>query len=81
MKGHTLQRCFLLALMALAALVFVLGVIYLDPGKGKTQTAEPVEIFPHVLRIDDEFVDEPGQPRERKIERDSCVRRHHPFGG
>jgi S1-C subfamily serine protease len=46
MKGHTLQRSFLLALMALAALVFVLGVIYLDPGRGKTQTAEPIRSAP-----------------------------------
>src|SRR5215210_4778135 len=44
MKGHTLQRAFLLALVALTTLVFVLGVIYLDPGK--TQTAEPVKSAP-----------------------------------
>jgi serine protease Do len=43
MKGHTSKRSFLLPLMALAALVFVLGVIYLDPDTGRTQTAEPVE--------------------------------------
>jgi S1-C subfamily serine protease len=44
MKGHILQRSFLLALVVLATLVFVLGVIYLDPGK--TQTAEPVKSAP-----------------------------------
>src|SRR5215211_3692479 len=43
MKGHTLQRSFLLTLMGLAALVFVLGVVYLDPSTGNTQTAKPVE--------------------------------------
>ena len=43
MKGHTLRRSFLLALVVLAALASVLGVIYLDPGKGKTQTVTTVE--------------------------------------
>jgi S1-C subfamily serine protease len=46
MKGHTLRRAFLLPIMALAALAFVLGVIYLDPGTGRTQTADPVESAP-----------------------------------
>ena len=46
MKGHTLQRSFLLTLMGLAALVFVLGVVYLDPSTGRTQTAKPVESAP-----------------------------------
>src|SRR5215218_10881888 len=53
MKGHTLQRSFLLALMVLAALVFVLGVIYLDPGEGKTQTAEPVKSAPASIPADE----------------------------
>ena len=43
MKGHTLRRSFLLSLMALAALALVLGVIYLDPDTGRTQTADPAE--------------------------------------
>jgi serine protease Do len=43
MKGHTLRRS-LLPLVALAALTFALGVIYLDPGK--TQTADPIESAP-----------------------------------
>ena len=43
MKGHTLQRSFWLTLIGLAALVFVLGVVYLDPSTGNTQTAKPVE--------------------------------------
>jgi serine protease Do len=42
MKGHTLRRSFLLTLIGLAALAFVLGVIYLDPSTGMTQTAKPV---------------------------------------
>jgi serine protease Do len=32
--------------MGLAALVFVLGVVYLDPSTGRTQTARPVESAP-----------------------------------
>ena len=53
MKGHALQRYFLLALMALAALAFVLGVIYLDPGTGRTQTADPVESVPDSIPADE----------------------------
>src|SRR5215203_1498081 len=47
MKGHTLQRTLLL----LATLVFVLGVIYLEPGK--TQTAEPVKSAPSSIPADE----------------------------
>ena len=43
MKGHTLQRSFLLTLIGLVALAFVLGVVYLDPSTGRTQTAKPVD--------------------------------------
>jgi serine protease Do len=53
MKGHALQRSFLLPLMALAALAFVLGVIYLDPGTGRTQTADPVESAPEGIPADE----------------------------
>jgi S1-C subfamily serine protease len=53
MKGHASQRYFLLALMALAALAFVLGVIYLDPGTGRTQTADPVESAPDGIPVDE----------------------------
>ena len=53
MKGHSLQRTLLLPLMALAALVFVLGVIYLDPGTGRTQTADPVESAPEGIPADE----------------------------
>ena len=53
MKGHTLQRSFLMPLMALAALAFVLGVIYLDPGTGRTQTADPVESAPAGIPADE----------------------------
>jgi S1-C subfamily serine protease len=53
MKGNTLQRSLLLPLMALAALAFVLGVIYLDPGTGRTQTADPVESVPESIPADE----------------------------
>jgi serine protease Do len=53
MKGHALQRYFLLPPMALAALAFVLGVIYLDPGTGRTQTADPVESAPDGIPADE----------------------------
>src|SRR5688500_753221 len=53
MKGHTLQRSLLLPLMALAALAFVLGVIYLDPGTGRTQAADPVESAPESIPADE----------------------------
>src|SRR5215216_2456744 len=53
MKGNTLRRSLLLPLMALAALAFVLGVIYLDPGTGKTQTADPVESVPDSIPADE----------------------------
>src|ERR671911_2332277 len=43
MKVHTLRRTLLLPLVALTVLAFVLGVIYLDPDMGRTQTADPVE--------------------------------------
>ena len=51
MKGHTLQRSFLLLLLGLATLIFVLGVIYLDPGR--TQTADPVESAPDDIPADE----------------------------
>ncbi len=53
MKGHTLRRSFLLTLMGLAALAFVLGVIYLDPSTGKTQTARPVASAPSSIPSDE----------------------------
>src|SRR5215211_3974392 len=53
MKGHTLQRSLWLALVVLAALVFVLGVIYLDLGEVKTQTAEPVKSAPASIPADE----------------------------
>jgi S1-C subfamily serine protease len=53
MKGHTLRRAFLLPIMALAALAFVLGVIYLDPGTGRTQTADPVKSAPDGIPADE----------------------------
>jgi S1-C subfamily serine protease len=53
MKGHALQRYFLLPPIALAALAFVLGVIYLDPGTGRTQTTDPVESAPDGIPADE----------------------------
>jgi S1-C subfamily serine protease len=50
MKGHTLQRSFLL-LLGLATLIFVLGVIYLE--SGRTQTADPVESAPDGIPADE----------------------------
>ena len=51
MNGRALGRTLLLGLVALATLVFVLGVIYLDPGQ--TQTAEPVESAPSSIPADE----------------------------
>jgi S1-C subfamily serine protease len=53
MKVHTLRRSLLLPLVALAALAFVLGVIYLDPGTGRSQTADPVESAPDSIPADE----------------------------
>jgi serine protease Do len=39
--------------MALAALALVLGVIYLDPGTGRTQTADPVQSAPENIPADE----------------------------
>src|ERR671932_976441 len=46
MRRYTLQRSLLMPLIVLAALAFVLGVIYLDPGTARTQTAQPVKSAP-----------------------------------
>src|SRR5918995_6369322 len=46
MKNHTLQRSFLVPLTVLAVLALVLGVIYLAPGTGRTQTADPATSAP-----------------------------------
>jgi serine protease Do len=53
MRGYSLQRIFLLTLMGLATLAFVLGVIYLDPSTGRTQTAKPVESAPSGVPSDE----------------------------
>jgi serine protease Do len=53
MKGHLMRRPFLLTLMGLAALVLVLGVIYLDPSTGRTQTTRPVETAPSGIPSDE----------------------------
>jgi S1-C subfamily serine protease len=53
MKRHALRRPFLLPLMVLAVLAFVVGVVYLDPGTGRTQTAEPVKSAPASVPADE----------------------------
>src|SRR5215208_1094237 len=53
MKRYSFQRSFLVPLTVLAMLAFVLGVIYLDPGTGKTQTADPVESAPDGIPADE----------------------------
>jgi S1-C subfamily serine protease len=53
MMRYTLQRSFLVPLTVLAMLAFVLGVIYLDPGTGRTQTADPVKSAPANIPADE----------------------------
>jgi serine protease Do len=53
MNSHTLQRSFLVPLTVLAILAFVLGVIYLDPGTGRTQAGDPVESAPADIPADE----------------------------
>jgi serine protease Do len=53
MMRYTLQRSFLVPLTVLAMLAFVLGVIYLDPGTGQTQTADPVKSAPANIPADE----------------------------
>ena len=53
MRGHASRRYYLLPLLTLAALAFVLGVVYLDPGKGNTQTAEPIKSAPVGIPADE----------------------------
>jgi S1-C subfamily serine protease len=53
MRGYGLRRSFLLPIAILATLAFVLGVIYLDPGTGNTQTAEPIKSAPARIPADE----------------------------
>ena len=53
MSRHSLQRSYLIPLTVLAVLAFVLGVIYLDPGTGNTQTAEPIKAAPSSIPADE----------------------------
>src|ERR671920_441424 len=53
MSGHGLRRSYLVSITILAVLAFVLGVIYLDPGTGKTQTAEPIKAAPSRIPADE----------------------------
>jgi S1-C subfamily serine protease len=53
MRGYSSQRSYLVPLTFLAALAFVLGVVYLDPGTGNTQTAEPIKAAPSDIPADE----------------------------
>ena len=53
MKWYSLQRSYLVPLTFLAVLAFVLGVVYLDPGTGNTQTAEPIKSAPQDIPADE----------------------------
>ena len=53
MRGHTLQRSYLVPLTLLAVVAFVLGIVYLDPGTGKTQTAQPIKAAPANIPADE----------------------------
>src|SRR5215212_8702155 len=53
MRRHSLQRSYLVPLTFLAVLAFVLGVVYLDPGTGNTQTAEPIKAAPESIPADE----------------------------
>jgi serine protease Do len=53
MRRHSLQRSYLVPLTFLAVLAFVLGVVYLDPGTGNTQTAEPIKAVPESIPADE----------------------------
>ena len=41
------------------------------------QPPQPIEILSHVVRIDDELVDDGGEPRQGEIKRDGSVRSDH----
>ncbi len=53
MRRYGLQRSYLVPLTFLVVLAFVLGVVYLDPGTGQTQTAEPIEAAPAGIPVDE----------------------------
>ena len=53
MRGYGLRRSLLLPIAILATMAFVLGVIYLDPGTGNTQTAEPIKSAPARIPADE----------------------------
>jgi serine protease Do len=53
MRGYSLQRSYLVPLTFLAVLAFVIGVVYLDPGTGRTQIAEPIKAAPKGIPPDE----------------------------
>jgi len=53
MSRRGLRPAYLVPITILAVLAFVLGVIYLDPGTGNTQTAEPIKSAPSRIPADE----------------------------
>jgi S1-C subfamily serine protease len=53
MRGHKIRPAYLVSLTILAVLAFVLGVVYLSPGTGNTQTAEPIKSAPARIPSDE----------------------------
>ena len=53
MRGHRIRPTYLASLTILAVLAFVLGVAYLGPTAGDTQTAEPIESAPARIPADE----------------------------
>ena len=53
MSRRGLRPAYLLPITILAVLAFVLGVIYLNPGTGNSQTAEPIKSAPARIPADE----------------------------
>ena len=53
MRRYGLRGSYLVPLTFLVVLAFVLGVVYLDPGTGQTQTAEPIKAAPANIPSDE----------------------------
>jgi S1-C subfamily serine protease len=53
MSGRGLRPAYLLPITILAVLAFVLGVVYLNPDTGNTQTAEPIKSAPARIPSDE----------------------------
>ena len=53
MRGLKIRPAYMVSLTILAVLAFVLGVVYLSPGTGNTQTAEPIKSAPARIPADE----------------------------